>query len=181
MSRFYAPISKSDFQEKLVAVAKKVAAEEYDVEEIEEATPRDLISMAFKVNNLTAKVSGDISKIDFSLENCYCYPEDLDFHDDPNEARFVGFKTLPNGMEYLGIYAGGDWELPVHFIVYWSGKEFRAYVPTDGNTFNEKTKTAYGSEPNIALDHTFQVPEQDRRKFDYDALIADIQSRILCK
>jgi len=176
MSRFYVPISKDEFCEKLTAAARKIAAEEYEEDELEEAEPRDLIATAFKIDHFNAKISSDISKIDFSIENCYCDPKDLDFHDDPNEARFVGFKTLPNGMEYLGIYAGGDWEVPIRFIVYWSGKEFRAYVPTDGNTFNEKTKTAYGSEPDGKM-----MDEKDRRKFDYDAIIADIQERIKCK
>ena len=40
------------------------------------------------------------------------------------------------GFCWLGINAGGDWEYPVFFIVYYDGKEFRAYSPKVGNVFN---------------------------------------------
>ena len=48
---------------------------------------------------------------------------------------------------WFGINAGGDWENPVFFIVYYDGKNFRAYFPEAGNVFNEHTKDALGNDP----------------------------------
>lgn len=62
--------------------------------------------------------------------------------------HLVGYNTLPNGLTFLGIQAGGDWEDPVFFIVYYDGNKMRAYIPTYGNMVNQDFKTAFGSEQN---------------------------------
>ena len=54
-------------------------------------------------------------------------------------------ETLPNGMVYEAHSAGGDWESPVYFIIYWDGKKLRGYIPTDGNPWNRTTKMAFGN------------------------------------
>jgi len=81
-------------------------------------------------HNLTPQIEKDLKKVDFDWENR-----------DPQ-----GFHTLDNGLTFLGGEAGGDWEYPVKFIIYWDGKKLRAYIPTEGNYFNRTLKCAYGSE-----------------------------------
>lgn len=85
--------------------------------------------------NLIEKLGRDI-KVNFDLENF-----------DWGEAEgLMGLQTLDNGLTFWGMCAGGDWEQPVFFIVYWDGKKLRGYVPTDGNTWNTTTKQAYGND-----------------------------------
>lgn len=57
-----------------------------------------------------------------------------------------GIKILKNGLPILGVTAGGDWEYPLFFCIYWDGKKFRLYVPRYGNTYNIVAKAAFGSE-----------------------------------
>ena len=91
---------------------------------------------------LTSQVNKDISKVEFDFEN----------YEDTNGSGYngcetiTGFNVAPNGLPFLGISAGGDWEIPVFFIVYWDGKKLRGYIPTDGNMWNTDTKTAYGND-----------------------------------
>jgi len=56
-----------------------------------------------------------------------------------------GLRTLDNGFTYYLLGAGGDWESPVNFIIYWDGKKLRGYVPTDGNLYNTSAMRAYGN------------------------------------
>lgn len=91
---------------------------------------------------IAKKVRSDISKVDFDWENFEYRPRDAYCE----TASLVGFRTLSNGLTYLGICAGGDWEFPVFLIVYWDGKQLRGYVPKDGNPWNTTTKKAYGND-----------------------------------
>ena len=76
------------------------------------------------------KLRKDISKISFDFEN---------YEVEPNVYVTVF------GVPYLRCFAGGDWEIPVRFFVYFDGKDLRGYIPTKGNTFNRKTKRAIGN------------------------------------
>ena len=80
-------------------------------------------------------IDKDVQKIHFDYENVGCEE----------------FVVLKNGLPVIKCWAGGDWELPVYFIIYWSGTEFRGYTPENGNIFNPITKTAYGSEDDCNL------------------------------
>lgn len=64
--------------------------------------------------------------------------------------EICGIRILKNGLPILGVTAGGDWELPLFFCIYWDGKKFRLYVPRYGNTFNIVAKAAFGSDENGA-------------------------------
>lgn len=75
------------------------------------------------------KMFDDIAKVNFSLENIKC----------------TGLEVLENGLAVLKFQAGGDWEVPVFFVVYYDGKKIRGYVPLKGNTYNPKTKSALGN------------------------------------
>lgn len=174
VSRFFSPIPENDFRAKIRAMLIKhpELLGEYSPTELAGMSDEYLASAAFTFGCFTAKVHRDLEKIEFDFENCYSDESEVE-HCEPDEAKFIGIKTLPNGMTYLGFFAGGDWEVPIRFIVYYDGKGFRGYVPTEGNPWNLATKTAYGSEPDgVHIDDSLQ------RKFDYAAVIADIQDRI---
>lgn len=80
--------------------------------------------------------------MEFDWENFEYRPRDAYC----DTASIVGFRTLSNGLTYLGIVAGGDWEFPVFLIVYWDGKQLRGYVPKSGNPWNTDSKKAYGND-----------------------------------
>ena len=54
-----------------------------------------------------------------------------------------GIKMSNKGFPYLLCDAGGDWECPVCFFIYFDGKHFRGYIPLKGNAINTKTKSAF--------------------------------------
>ena len=102
----------------------------------------------YGAHGLTPEVTADLETVNFDEENFewengegYCGCEAI-----------VGFHTLRNGLTYLGITAGGDWETPLFYIIYWDGQKLRAYIPTDGNFWNTDTNTAYGSEGEAIVD-----------------------------
>ena len=111
----------------------------------------------------------DISKINFDLENMIYESKDG-----------LGFETLPNGLAVLKILAGGDWELPVFFVIYFDGKKLRAYVPAYGNCYNADTKEAFGN--NDQADEEFLrkqgVTNIDEVEANIGACLKDVMSRI---
>ena len=77
-----------------------------------------------------SKFKKDISKVHFDFEN----------------VEGMGIHTLSNGLTYYAFTAGGDWEQPIYIILYWDGKSFRGYIPTEGNPWNTATNCAYGND-----------------------------------
>jgi len=102
--------------------------------------------------SLPSKVlDSDLTKINFDMEN-YCIG-----NADPSYAKYpsdhqgyvgypCGYEVLENGLPVLFVNAGGDWEHPICFVLYWDGKGIRGYIPKDGNVYNVKEKCAYGNE-----------------------------------
>ena len=151
--------------------------EEWDPEDLEldhgpEHHEQDMTE--FLINNsqlghsffatLNAQVMKDLRKVDFSTENLEWLPGEAY----GNVGGICGFQTLPNGLTYLGVTAGGDWESPLFFIIYHDGQKLRAYIPKDGNTWNLKTKMAYGNAEG----------ENAKVGFNTARLLADITNRI---
>lgn len=120
MSRTFVKITSKDLEDKIKAI---------DMENC-------------SLNHLTPVVADDLSKVSFDTENITNIDGTYSFGPD----ELVGFHVLPNGMPYLGVSAGGDWEIPVFFIIYWDGKKLRGYIPEKGNLWNTTTKTAYGND-----------------------------------
>ena len=142
MARNFSDMSLEYFKEKIRIHAKKNLASEY----YDDVSFDDMIRSTFYgIHNFSSTVEKDLSKILFDFENVDCTNDGV-CDDGDGLVDLLNFGTLPNGMVYLGIMAGGDWEYPLFFILYWSGKNFRGYIPTDGNTWNKEFKTAYGSE-----------------------------------
>jgi hypothetical protein len=92
---------------------------------------------------ITTIVENDLSKVNFDTENTE--------YKDPNCFKLIGYHTLSNGMPYLGVWSGGDWENAVFYIIYWDGKNLRGYIPEDGNCYNTTTKEAYGNDAEADL------------------------------
>jgi len=97
--------------------------------------------------NFTPSLEKDLNKISFDYENVGSGPESLLCDSENNDMKdIMGFKTLDNGLTFLGLQAGGDWEHPIFFIVYSDGSQLRAYIPEKGNVFNTDTKQAFGND-----------------------------------
>lgn len=103
-------------------------------------------------------------KVSFDLENV-SWGGPNDFGPD----GLMGYRTLPGGPTILGLAAGGDWEHPVYFCVYWDGKRLRAYVPTGGNPWNRKTRAARGGE---------DYEDPDDYEFEPGKILADVLARL---
>lgn len=81
-----------------------------------------------------------LSKCDVDTENLTFEPGE--FHD--NGGELVGIHSI-NGIPFLGLLIGGDWEEPVFVMCYESGEGLRMYVPTAGNVYNLDRKSALGN------------------------------------
>jgi len=105
-------------------------------------------SYELSIDGCTKKVIYDLSKVDYDTENFECADGEGYVGYD------CGFQTLSNGLTALFCTAGGYWEYPICFIIYWSGKELRGYIPTKGNRWNRSQQCAFGN------DH-----ESDKKEF----------------
>lgn len=133
---------------------------------------------------LSAILAKDLGKVEYDSENHIYNPNDL-----PEWQNLIGYHTLPNGLTYLGVIAGGDSESPIFFAVYWDGQSLRAYIPKEGNLWNPKTKAPFGSNPLEDLEylqtagHRF-AGKSDMEiltslKLDAGKLLKDLSSRLV--
>jgi hypothetical protein len=201
MPRYFEPISKKDLVDKIAKYNtlpgncnhgdKEVAVLHFDwVGELGEITPQ---------------IKKDLSKVEFDFENTEYGKEHnhirfnpitgkSEYEDEPMQIpsnKFLGLQTLDNGLTFLGVVAGGDWETPLGFIIYWDGKKLRAYIPKDGNPWNTDTKMAYGNNcegqyengDDSTCDEKNAVKrgwvDWDMAHIDYDKILEDIKKRIL--
>jgi hypothetical protein len=130
---------------------------------------------AFFLNSISRQFSGkDGFDVEFDFENCNLRDDPTSFPRDLMGKGLMGYQTLENGLQFLGGCAGGDWQVPVYFIVFWDGERFRPYVPRDGNVFNKDTNEAFGNEPEKDFDYfvkndpAFKAEEFDREDFEAD-------------
>jgi hypothetical protein len=108
----------------------------------------------------------DVRKINFDFENCFV----------DEEAAKADLNHLQDGTALLWAYAGGDWEMPVAFVLYLDpNNKIRGYVPSDGNVYCHECKTAWGS-----CDCGSEEPEEEP-EFDYPKMYADVCNRIQTK
>jgi hypothetical protein len=142
--RKFAQISESDLQTKILS-----AVIGYD----------SIEDIGYEWELLTDIFAKDL-KVSFDFENSFVTDGD------PGPTGMNGFHTLENGFTFCGVSAGGDWEDPVFFVVYWDGKDLRAYIPKLGNLWNQKLKTAYGN--NEESDKIDQEKRKDLLKDQYE-------------
>lgn len=96
-------------------------------------------------------IQKDLAKVQFDFENWCIGNADPSYEKYPTDHRGYmgypcGYEVLPNGLPVLFVNAGGDWECPICFAIYWDGKRMRAYIPSEGNLWNKREKCAFGSE-----------------------------------
>lgn len=157
MSRFFVRLYEEEFKEKVNTIRHKYCDED---------------DYAWPLN--CPQIYRDI-KVSFDFENF----EERAGSFGPQ--RLMGYRTLKNGMNILGLCAGGDWEEPVFFILYWDGKKIRGYVPTKGNPWNTKTMQAYGNDYPEGTDDDNKALRDDlpiNKNFDEDMIEEDIMNRI---
>ena len=92
----------------------------------------------FDICELPERIAKDLGKVDFDGEN-------QNWDDDGQPDNWHGFQMIGD-LPVLGASAGGDWEWPVYFIIYWDGKRLRGYIPKQGNMWNFDTKCALGND-----------------------------------
>ena len=164
MSRYAPKMSIDDLKSKLSSYAKKnFDAAELGVDDFEDVD--GIITYAMMDHQFT-KVHADVQKIRFDYENVYVEK----------------YLELSSGVPIALVLAGGDWESPVLFALYYDGHTFRGYVPTEGNVFNRTLKQAYGNATDEedeadCLKHFGVKISYDLRP-DYDKAIVDIESRL---
>lgn len=126
----------------------KAESEYYEIEDDWSFANPPEETFDFLSNYLFDKLYADLSKVVFDMENCDWDGENFTSDDmlGDNGSQILGYNRLDNGLEYFGVLAGGDWEIPLFFIIYTDGKKLRAYIPTYGNSFNAELGTAIGSE-----------------------------------
>ena len=152
MGRTFVAITEDELREKIRQSALPNMEEGWN----EPGLPGEIL-----VLSRNAQIKKDL-KIEFDFENFEC-----ETSKGYNGAEGItGLRTLSNGLAYVGCSAGGDWEIPVFFIVYWDGQKLRAYIPTKGNPFNRTEKQAYGNNA--------QADYEDMKKV-YPELTEDIE------
>ena len=93
--------------------------------------------------------------------------------DSENVDAIGGIKMSKNGFPYIQCDAGGDWECPVCFFVYFDGNHFRAYVPLKGNALNRNDNHAFSGGGN-ENDAKFVQKELGISYEEADGLCGDI-------
>lgn len=156
MARNAVKMSEDEFKDLLISFASKIITDDngetidFTIEEIENdnkhAEMSRLDGYLYAIlpygddRSGLATIMKDLSKVHFDWENFDCASDEIG-----NDG--LGFWTTQSGVPVLGCRAGGDWEWPVHFVLYPESKtSIRAYLPKEGNTWNFKSKTAFGSE-----------------------------------
>jgi hypothetical protein len=179
MSRYFVPITTDELKDKIVTSYNKFIrnnsgdAEEFDAEPISiKHLDGDggIYLSAGVVLSLNSKLEKDLKKVAFDTENFLYGDEDFGNH--------IGFHTIETGLSFWMCAMGGDWEYPVHFIIYFDGSDLRGYIPTNGNPYNRATKEAYGNDDDS--------DKKDAMKhfncgWDYNAMSNDIRNRIVKK
>jgi hypothetical protein len=197
MARYFSPISIDDFKQQILLSLKKnedflYLTKSNPINSWEDLCERDVKHKYLRIfPTLTKIVSKDI-KVEFDTENIEMSLSQY--------SNILGFHTLSQGFTFMGIYAGGDWEIPVFFILYWDGKNVRGYVPKNGNAWNTKTNQAYGNnsagKKSDAIDIKQRYPYMKNSdmtddcdcvdffidlSFNEDDIIKDIRDRIKLK
>lgn len=111
--------------------------------------------------------------------------------DSENVDAYGGIKMSKKGFPYIQCAAGGDWECPVCFFVYFDGNKFRGYVPLKGNAINRNEKHAFsggGNEPDakfVQKELGIDYEEADHMcgdiDYNVDACLEDFLARVEVK
>jgi hypothetical protein len=129
------------------------------------------------------KVYTDLHKIDVDFENVESFDSEDAYTHLPGLESLYGYEMIGDGdsaFPILWCAGGGDWELPLVFVIYIGQKgELRGYIPEDGNAYNHEKKAAYGNNDG---DPGYDEENPDPRYvFDVKKMRADVANRIVVK
>ena len=121
----------------------------------------------------------DVSAVNFDTENIEEFGTEYSYNHLPGLENLDGYEMLGEGdsaFPVLWVAAGGDWELPLVFVLYIGEDDnLHAYVPDDGNCYNREKMSAYG---NNEGDPDYGTGDP-RYVFDVAKMKKDILSRFL--
>ena len=124
----------------------------------------------------------DISVVNFDTENMEEFGTEDSYNHLPGLENLDGYEMVGEGdsaFPVLWCAAGGDWELPLVFVIYiGQNGELRGYIPEDGNCYNKEDKAAYG---NNEGDPVYGDKNDTRYVFDVEKMRADVANRIVVK
>jgi len=106
-----------------------------DLYDNERWTADDINDVEYFILNEICKHCENRFIVDFDFENIHMTDIDM--------GGLYGFQTLPNGMEILGLFIGGDWEIPVNVILYLKNGKLYNYIPVNGNIFDRVNYKAF--------------------------------------
>jgi predicted heme/steroid binding protein len=165
MPRYAPKITEQEFRDVVSAYARSHNFDnQYGIEDFNEVNQ---IIVTGLMDEQFKGVQGDL-KIEFDFENT-------------DVEKIV---TLESGVTVAVVSAGGDWEVPLCFAFYYDGKQFRAYIPKDGNPYNRSTRTAYGNdedEDDADALKNFGVEDYNEIIPDMTKILSDINFRIQAK
>ena len=126
-------------------------------------------------------VSRDLSMVNFDLENLERFGTEDSYNHLPGLENLDGYVMLgegDNAFPILWCAAGGDWELPLVFVLFiGEDDELHAYVPDEGNAYNHEKKAAYG---NNEGDPVYGDKDDTRYVFDVAKMRIDITRNVTC-
>lgn len=122
----------------------------------------------------------DISSVNFDTENMEEFGTEYSYNHLPGLKNLDGYEMLGEGdsaFPVLWVAAGGDWELPLVFILFiGEDGKLHGYVPEDGNAYNHEKKSAYGNNDG---DPVYGDKEDTRYVFDVEKMKGDILNHFL--
>ena len=125
------------------------------------------------------KVCKDLAKINVDFENVESFDSEDAYNHLPGLEYMEGYEMIGEGdsaFPVLWCAGGGDWELPLVFVIYIGQKgELRGYIPEDGNAYNHEEKAAYGNNDG---DPSFG-DDDPRYVFDEQKMREDVSNRIV--
>ncbi|MFA5314047.1 MAG: hypothetical protein WC375_12165 [Methanomassiliicoccales archaeon] len=195
MTKFFAPISEKDLAVKILSAIENSEESKY-IQSSDFDASADIYFLYSDTDwkDLTPQIKVDLKNVEFDLENTELIVGNI-VRPASEMKRIMGFQTLSNGMTFLGIIAGGDWEFPIYFIIYWDGSELRGYIPKDGNSWNPINHKAIGNDQEADANYLKKLNPPFCDKEDYadsgdfsgflwivpDKIITDINEQILPK
>lgn len=118
-------------------------------------------------------VRNDLSNINVDFENVESFDSEDSYDHLPGLEALDGYEMIGDGdsaFPVLWCAGGGDWELPLVFILYMGANgELRGYIPENGNAYNHDEKAAYGNtdgDPSFGDDDPRYVSDVDKMKAD---------------
>lgn len=119
-------------------------------------------------------VRKDLSTVSVCFENMEPFGTEDSYNHLPGLRDLGGYEMVGSGENAFPILwcaGGGDWELPLVFVLYLDKEgKVRGYIPSDGNAYNHEDKAAYGNNENDPL----YSDNDPRYMFDVEKMRADI-------